>query len=232
MVHTMRNGYLGCFPNDGATHPILLKLTTELTRVMRGVFEPYALALWWFFKYSDAGNAGIGLHADPAAVNVNIWLTEDDAQLSGGGLLIYDHVPPLEQPTVAANHEFASVAAEDTLRRKLLAKVAHGDTNGDHVQTRGARQVPYACNRAVIFVSDQYHESEPFKFKPGYENRRCNLTLLFGDRWSLPTPGNDVAPRLASSAASGEQKRHSQAGSTQSTGACSAGSADGWDVFD
>ena len=30
----------------------------------------------------------------------------------------------------------------------------------------------------------QYHESEPFRFKPGYYNRRVNLTLLFGDRWS------------------------------------------------
>ena len=27
------------------------------------------------------------------------------------------------------------------------------------------------------FVSDQFHESLPFHFAPGYENRRVNLTL-------------------------------------------------------
>jgi len=31
----------------------------------------------------------------------------------------------------------------------------------------GVTRVPYACNRAVIFISDQYHESEPFEFLPG-----------------------------------------------------------------
>ena len=46
------------------------------------------------------------------------------------------------------------------------------------------RRIGYRCNRAVIFVSDQYHETEPFRFKPGYEHRRVNLTLLYGDRWS------------------------------------------------
>ena len=38
--------------------------------------------------------------------------------------------------------------------------------------------IPYQCNRAVIFVSDQYHESLPFRFAPGYDNRRVNLTLV------------------------------------------------------
>ena len=32
--------------------------------------------------------------------------------------------------------------------------------------------VPYRCNRAVIFVSDQYHESLPFRFAPG-KGRWC-----------------------------------------------------------
>ena len=38
--------------------------------------------------------------------------------------------------------------------------------------------IPYQCNRAVIFVSDQYHESLPFRFAQGYDNRRVNLTLV------------------------------------------------------
>ena len=39
----------------------------------------------------------------------------------------------------------------------------------------------------------------PFVFAPGYENRRCNLTLLFGDRWST----GGVSPSSTGAAASG-----------------------------
>ena len=30
----------------------------------------------WLFKYSDSNPSGIGIHADPAAVNFNLWLTQ------------------------------------------------------------------------------------------------------------------------------------------------------------
>ena len=40
-------------------------------------------------------------------------------------------------------------------------------------------------NRAVIFVSDRYHASEPFDFPDSDEAPRVNLTLLFGDRADL-----------------------------------------------
>ena len=42
--------------------------------------------------------------------------------------------------------------------------------------------VPYRANRAVIFDSDLFHETDVISFKPGYENRRINVTLLFGRR--------------------------------------------------
>jgi len=42
--------------------------------------------------------------------------------------------------------------------------------------------VPYRANRAVIFDSDLFHETDVIRFKPGYENRRINVTLLFGRR--------------------------------------------------
>ena len=73
-------------------------------------------------------------------------------------------MPALEQPTQAVNREYEG-AQEATLRDELgrMGKVTN---------------VPYKCNRAVIFVSDQYHESLPFRFAPGYDNRRVNLTLV------------------------------------------------------
>jgi hypothetical protein len=42
--------------------------------------------------------------------------------------------------------------------------------------------VPYRQNRAVIFDSDLYHETGPLDFRDGYENRRINVTMLFGKR--------------------------------------------------
>ena len=43
-------------------------------------------------------------------------------------------------------------------------------------------EVPYRQNRAVIFDSDLFHTTAPLTFKPGYENRRINVTMLFGKR--------------------------------------------------
>ena len=46
----------------------------------------------------------------------------------------------------------------------------------------GAKKVkiPYRANRAVVFDSSLFHESDGFRFKPGYENRRVNVTMLYG----------------------------------------------------
>jgi hypothetical protein len=40
--------------------------------------------------------------------------------------------------------------------------------------------VPHKQNRAVIFNSDLFHETDTINFKEGYENRRINVTMLFG----------------------------------------------------
>ena len=37
-----------------------------------------------------------------------------------------------------------------------------------------------ATNRAVIFKSMTAHSTDRFRFKDGYENRRINITLLYG----------------------------------------------------
>jgi len=38
------------------------------------------------------------------------------------------------------------------------------------------------ANRAVIFDSDLFHETDMTDFEKGYENRRINITLLYGWR--------------------------------------------------
>jgi len=42
--------------------------------------------------------------------------------------------------------------------------------------------IPYRANRAVIFDSDLFHQTDTIRFKPGYCNRRINVTLLYGER--------------------------------------------------
>ena len=216
---SMRAGYLGAFPTDGALHPLLIEVAAALASAAPRIFDGHPLALWWLFKYSEHQPAGIGLHADPAAVNVNLWLTEDDAWREGGGLIIYRHVLPLEQPTQAANREFESKGHEAELRAQLTP--------------HGRSRISYKCNRAVIFRSDQWHESEPFVFESGYTERRLNLTFLFGDRWKFGGDGcrtyrgcTRLAPPSDGSAASVPPS------AAQDLGGAAILDADaGWDVF-
>ena len=42
--------------------------------------------------------------------------------------------------------------------------------------------IPYNENRAVLFNSNLFHQTDTYEFKEGYENRRINVTMLFGKR--------------------------------------------------
>jgi hypothetical protein len=121
----------------------------------------------WGFKY-DSSLSGINVHADEAAVNVNFWITPDDANLDPGhgGLVVWDVMAPLDWNAEQYNGDVPAT-------RKFLA-----DTGAT------SQTVPYRANRAVIFDSDLFHETDVLTFKPGYENRRINITMLFGRRIS------------------------------------------------
>lgn len=166
---SLRPGYLGAFPADGCVHPIIRRVAESLEEKMPAVLERHHLTRWWLFKYFSCGSSGIGIHADDAAVNVNIWLTPDQACRRGGGLDIYRSVPPPGSWT--GDHNRVSGNDMDGWRQAL----AQGGV--DHVK--------YKQNRACIFVSDRFHESEPFDFDEKLP--RVNLTLLFGDRRDVKT---------------------------------------------
>jgi hypothetical protein len=61
---------------------------------------------------------------------------------------------------------------------------------GDHataaqiLKDSGAKMinVRHRQNRAVMFNSDLFHKTGTLNFKDGYENRRINVTMLFGRR--------------------------------------------------
>ena len=92
-----KGGYLGAFPEFGFACPLLAQIADELRRRYPTVFASHPLTQLWAFKY-DSQLPGIGIHADFAAINVNFWITPDDANLDpkSGGLVIWDKAAPLD----------------------------------------------------------------------------------------------------------------------------------------
>ena len=91
------NGYLGAFMEDGFCCPLLLQVADEMRLALPRIFKHHTLRKLWAFKY-DSRLTGIPMHADFAAVNVNFWITPDDANLDaqGGGLVVWDVEAPLD----------------------------------------------------------------------------------------------------------------------------------------
>ncbi len=159
------NGYLGAFMEDGFSAPLMLQIAEELRGAAPGIFGHHALRKYWAYKY-DARLQGIPIHADFAAVNVNFWLTPDDANLDpqGGGLVVWDAEAP-------ADWDFATYNADERAIGRFLRET-------------GAKElrIPHRQNRCVVFNSDLFHRTGDLAFKPGYKNRRINVTMLYGKR--------------------------------------------------
>jgi len=160
-----RQGYLGAFPESGFAAPLLAQVAEELSTTFQAIFADHPLRYHWAFKY-DSELDGIGIHADEAAVNVNFWITPDEANrdVEGGGLVIWDKLAPLEW-------DFAKFNADESAAYDFLA------TSGAE-----AIKIPYRANRAVIFDSNLFHKTDDISFADGYENRRINITMLYGRR--------------------------------------------------
>jgi hypothetical protein len=87
--------------------------------------------------------------------------------------VVWDAAAPLDWDFAKYN------AAEDDIAAFLAAQNSKPVT------------IPYRANRAVIFDSDLFHETDIIRFSPGYENRRINVTLLFGRRQNSGTAPDD-----------------------------------------
>lgn len=158
-----RHGYVGAMLAQGFSPEVLLAIAGALRQAMPRVIADHPLLQAWAFKY-DQRMQGINMHADFARVNVNFWITPDEAcaDPETGGMVVYDTpVPP--------GWTFADY---NTDPRKLAAYVRLNEAN--------AVRVPYRANRCVLFDSSLIHVTDVMRFKPGYENRRVNVTLLYG----------------------------------------------------
>ena len=165
-------GYLGAYLDDGLACPLLLQISYALREKFPEIFKNHALSQLWAYKYDSKAykeenlHKGIAAHADSAAINVNFWITPQEANIddSSGGLVVYNDAAPLDWGFKKFNSDKESL-------KKYLEK---------HQSARTI--IPYKENRAVVFNSNLIHETDKFNFKEGYQNRRINITMLFGER--------------------------------------------------
>lgn len=161
------HGRLGAFVRDGFVSPLLLQIAEELRAALpRVIGDRYPLRQLWGFKNAVEQPPNAAVHADFAAVNVNFWTTADDANLdpSSGGLVVWEaDAPP--------DWDFHTYNGRSDLIRIYLEQ-----------QNARRRVIPYRANRAIIFNSDLFHGTDALRFRPCYESRRINITLLYGQR--------------------------------------------------
>jgi len=144
---------------------------------MPAAFGNNTLQQFWGYKYDNTrkysfGSAAINVHADEASVNVNFWITPDDANLdpASGGMVVWSKLGN-ELDDASTRRAYANVGGDVSPEEK--ARIL-GLTDSD------AATVPYRANRAVLFRSSLYHKTDKHSFRPGFKNCRINFTLLFG----------------------------------------------------
>ncbi len=162
---THPEGYLTAMPEHGLACPLIAQIDEDMRAAYPGILGTHLLRYLWAFKY-DSKLKGVGTHADPSLVTFNFWITPDDANLDPehGGLTVWDAAAPAEWDS----------------RRTI------GDTAGcqAYLARIGAKSItiPYRSNRAVVFSSALFHETDRMHFRQGYTNRRINITMLYGRR--------------------------------------------------
>jgi hypothetical protein len=160
-------GRLGAFFVDGFNAPLLLQIAEEVRAAFpRLIGNRHPLRQLWAFKNAPRSMGGANIHADFAAVNVNFWVTPTASNLdpATGGLTVYDVTAPLSWSFSTYNERPDLI---ESYLREHNARAIH---------------IPYRENRAIVFNSDLFHATEPVQFRPEYEHRRINITMLYGDR--------------------------------------------------
>ncbi|CAN0462998.1 unnamed protein product [Ascophyllum nodosum] len=171
-----RRNYIGAYPSDGMSHSLLYQIAEEAAERLQG----WPLVQMWYAPESGFTchncTGVLRPHAESAAVNLNVWLAPDSANLGSaetndaGGLTVFHARPPDEWSFSNFNRDPVSV--EEFLRKNDV----------------GNTSVPQRQNRALLFDSMLFHQGDPFRFKKGERNRRINLTLLFGAQHAARPP--------------------------------------------
>ena len=131
------------------------------------------LSQMWAFKY-ESKCPGIDIHADFAAINTNFWITptkcnadynEEKDIGKSGGMWVWDTGAP-------SDWDFTKYNGDD---KTEVTK---------YLKDKGSKAlyIPYKYNRCVLFDSNLFHKTADINFHPGFENKRINVTMLFGNR--------------------------------------------------
>ena len=126
-----------------------------------------------------------------------------------GGLLIYPDTPPQDWSFEESNFNTEAVlrhlakgsvdspvggsvegsdrGPEDARERGISIGHSMDDDIGDRpsggATGRGQRSQPmkvaYRANRCIMFRSRLFHQTDTINFRPGFKNRRINVTFLF-----------------------------------------------------
>jgi len=157
-------GYIGATPADGFACPLLAQIAEEISATWPEIFGPHGFRYLGAFKYDSEYSAGTNTHADFAAVNVNLYITPDEANLDpqSGGMEIWNIRAP-DEPTMRR------LNSDETAAREHLAR-----------SNARSRIVPHRANRAVFFDSALFHRTDRCAFREGYLMKRINISLLFG----------------------------------------------------
>jgi hypothetical protein len=161
------HGRLSSLFFTGFNAPLVLQIAEEIRDAFPLLIgERHPLRQLWAFKNTEVLPGDCSIHADFAAVNVNFWITPDDANLhsDSGGMVVYDLEAPL-------SWSFGQYNERPDLIRDLIAR-----------HRPRAIRIPYRQNRAIIFNSDLFHGTEAVCFRPDYLSHRVNVTMLYGDR--------------------------------------------------
>lgn len=158
-------GFVASYLEDGLACPLVLQIADELRHAFSEILGPHALSQAWAFK-GLRPQAAVDVHADDAAISVNFWVTPTEANLKpgSGGLVVCLAPPPSDWEIKDYDADQGRIVTflEQNASRRLI--------------------VPYARNRAALFRSRLFHYSDRPEFASEYENRRINLTLLYGGR--------------------------------------------------
>ena len=172
--------FVGSYWEEGLSHPLLIDVAKEIARIFPFVGELPLVNIWAYnFDPAKADyHRGIGHHMDSAVVNLNLWLTPDEANLdhdSGGLVVFLKHM--LDSKNNPLKKKFPFDRVQDPEFGKEFLR------GSEHLNVT----VPYKRNRVVIFDSALWHTTDDFNFAPGHENRRINLTFLFGQNRYIDT---------------------------------------------
>lgn len=151
------------FSRDGIWPQALNDVVNDLESVMGMSFKR-----GWFFIY-DNKSEGVKIHVDPLSeMTVNLWVTPDECMEGGSGfngLDLWRIEPKPEWDYDISNG--STQLCEDYIK----------EVNPELVT------IEYRYNRAAIFKSNYFHQSQPVSTKAGADNRKINYALLFERSW-------------------------------------------------